>query len=466
MLHTRVTLPILFWLAVQNVPAQTGPARDTLGQFSASLRTLTRRASPAVVEIAVSGYREPDDAVSGHVSQEHSNGSGVIVDPSGYIMTNAHVVQRATRLKVRIGESTDGTRKGAIDSPPARDFVAHVLGIDKESDLALLKIDATGLPVLDFGDSDAVSQGDVVLAIGSPMLLRNSLSIGVVSAAARAISEEDSVLYIQTDASINPGDSGGALIDTAGRLIGLNTSILSRSGGNEGIGFAVPANLVKTVYKQLRDTGTVSRGSLGIMVQNLTPALASALSLHAQSGILVTDIDPMGSGAAAGLEPNDVILTLDELHVQTSRQFKEAIYRRQGGVDIKLLVQRKGETLSLTAKVSSDPSPVDPLSPPEPIEQSLISRLGLVCIPIDKTIADSIPDLRKQYGLVVVARTSEGQARFLDLKPGDIIHELNQLPVSSLDAFRDRINEFRKGDAVALQIEREGHIRYTAFEIE
>jgi len=463
----RKTVALLvFLLAVRGGFGQTAnEVQNPLAQFSASLRELTRRASPAVVEIAINGYRAPEEAGSGQVSHEQSNGSGVVVDSAGYIMTNAHVIQRATAVKIRVGPANDGTRKGTIESPPPRDFDAHVLGIDKETDLALLKIEATGLPVLDFGDSDAVSQGDVVLAIGSPMLLRNSMSLGVVSAGARAISDDDPVLYIQTDASINPGDSGGALIDTSGRLIGLTTSILSKSGGNEGIGFAIPSNLVQSVYKQLRTSGTVSRGSLGVMVQNLTPVLSHGLSINAKGGVLVTDLDSHGAGASSGLERNDVILRLDEMPVQTARQFNDAI-RRRVGEKVSLFVQRKDETFSLSAAVDNSPAPADPLSPADPIEQSLISRLGIFCVEIDKKVVEAMPDLRTQYGLVVIARSSEGQARFLDLKPGDVIHELNQLPIASLDIFRTRIDEFHKGDPVALQIERDGHFRYTAFEIQ
>jgi serine protease Do len=188
---------------------------NSLARFSASIRELTRRVSPAVVEIGVLGYGTLDDdrRDSEQLSRQRTSGSGIVVDPVGYIMTDAHMVQRSTSLKVTIGAATDGTRAGAIRSAPPRKFDAHVLGVDKDTDLARLKIDAKDLPTLDFGNSDALSQGDFVMAIGSPMLLRNSLSVGVVSAPARAIGDDDPVLYIQTDASLNAGASGGALID-------------------------------------------------------------------------------------------------------------------------------------------------------------------------------------------------------------------------------------------------------------
>jgi serine protease Do len=454
--------------------AQTVEAPKPLAQFNASIRSLTRRASPAIVEITVTGYGATDGSAasddgqrtSEQVWRQRSSGSGVLVDPAGYIMTSAHVIERATALEVIVGSATDGSRAGALEAAPVRRFSARVLGVDKDTDLALLRIDATDLPALHFGDSDAVAQGDVVLAIGSPLLLRNSLSLGVVSAPARGLTDDDPVLYIQTDASLNPGASGGGLIDINGNLIGLNTSILSKSGGNEGLGFAIPSNLVRFVYQQLRATGTVSRGSLGVVVQSVTPALARGLSLRVQHGVLVTDMEPVTSGSPSGLQRKDVILSLDDRPVQSARQFNEAIYRRPAGEKIALNVQRGAEIFSLTAKVDTWTAPFNPLAIVGTLENNLVSRLGIFCIEIDKNVAEALPDLRTQYGLVVVARSAESQATFLDVKPGDVIHELNNLPIASLDLFRKRIDEFHRGDSVALQIERHGRLRYTAFEIE
>lgn len=465
---------ITFLVLMSSSPLGFAQVPNSLAQFNASVRGLTRRVSPAVVEITVTGYGAPEEYgtpgdgqhTSEQLSRQRSSGSGIVVDRTGYIMTNAHVIERAVAVKVMVGAATDGSRTGALESAPVRRFDARVLGVDKDTDLALLRIDATDLPALDFGDSDAVTQGDLVLAIGSPMLLRNSLSMGVVSAPARAMSEDDQVLYIQTDASLNPGASGGALIDINGHLIGLSTSILSKSGGNEGIGFAIPSNLVRSVYQQLRANGTVVRGELGVTVQTVTPALAQGLSLRVQHGVLVTDIDPAGSGSSSGLQRKDVILRLDDRPIQSARQFNEAIFTRSTGEKVRLNVQRGEEIIALTGKVDGHSTPADPLSIIGTLEENLVSRLGIFCIEIDQKVADAIPGLRTQYGLVVVARSSESQSTFLDVKPGDVIHELNNLPIASLDLFRERINHFHRGDAVALQIERHGVLRYTAFEIE
>jgi len=239
------------------LPAQTARVEDPLSALSGTIRSLTNRVSPAVVELQVTGYSATEDEkglVLSQVSRQTSSGSGVILDPGGYIVTNAHVVQGAVKIRVLMARN------------PSRGKDARLIGIDRESDLALVRIDEKDLPVLELGDSDKLQQGDLVLAVGSPLGLRNSVSMGVVSATRRAISDENPILYIQTDASVNPGNSGGALVDTNGALVGLNTFIVSRSGGNEGIGFAIPSNVVRNVYEQLKRKGRVSRGSVGLFV--------------------------------------------------------------------------------------------------------------------------------------------------------------------------------------------------------
>lgn len=324
--------------------AQTAPG-NPLGQLSASIRELTRRVSPAVVEILTTGYGSADEEngrTSNQISRRQSSGSGVLVDPAGYIMTNAHVVQGAVTLKVLVGKANmlSGVATPRFEAP--RTFDARVLGVDRESDLALLKVDQQGFPFLNFGESDAVSQGDLVLALGSPMHLRNSLAMGVVSSPARPIGDDDPILYVQTDASINPGDSGGALIDTNGRLVGLNTFIFSKSGGNEGIGFAIPSDVVKNVYRQLRRSGVVSRGTLGIFVQNITAPMARGLDLVAQEGVVVADVDNDGPADIAGFKRRDIVVSLNGKAVETARQFDDAIYRRAVGWERRLPSPLKG----------------------------------------------------------------------------------------------------------------------------
>lgn len=437
-----------------------------LEQLSACIRELTRRASPAVVEIVVTGYGAADDSNSGQtsnrISRQRSSGSGVLVDPAGYIMTNAHVIEGAVTLKVLAGRPGAGTPR--FQSP--RTFDARLLGVDKESDLALLKIDGQGLPYLGFAESDNVSQGDLVLALGNPMRLRNSLAMGVVSSPARAVSDDDPILYLQTDAPINPGDSGGALIDITGRLIGLNTFIWSKSGGNEGIGFAIPSDLVRNVYHQLRRTGIASSGTLGIYVQNITPPMARGLDLPAQEGVVVADVDREGPGDIAGFKRLDIVLTLNGKTIETARQFDDAIYRRPAATKVSVGIERRGQHLLLTARVASHSPKEEHLAALVSPAKNLIPRLGIFCVEINDQMTRMIPGLRRQYGLLVAARSPEGQAPFIDLRPGDVIHEMNNLPIALFDLFRSRIEELKSGDPVALQIERDGRLQYVAFEIE
>jgi serine protease Do len=452
--------------AIAQMPGKKNP----LTQLSGSIRQLTNRVSPAVVEILVTGYAAVEDEKSQsatRISRQNSSGSGVIVDPAGYIMTNAHVVQGAVRLQVLIPDVLTPT--GKLDSMPiprTRPIDARVIGMDSESDLALIRIGESGLPSLGFGDSDRLRQGDLVFAIGSPMGLRNSISMGVVSSPARAVSDDNPILYIQTDASINPGNSGGALVDTQGLLIGLNTFIVSRSGGNEGLGFAIPSNVVRNVFEQLKIKGKVSRGSIGLFVQDVSPVMAKGLGLPLPQGVVIADVEPDSPGDIAGFKRRDIILSLNTHAVETARQFDDDIYRRQGGETITLVIQRGDARLTVSARVKEQSAPWDPLASLASPEKNLIPRLGILCIEIDKNVARLLPGLRRSYGIIVAARASQGQTQLLDLQQGDIIQAVNNMPIAVLSSFQEMIAGFKHGDAVVLQIERASRLQYVAFEME
>ena len=448
---------------------QGANARNPLTALSGSIRELTNRAAPAVVELVVNGYAAADDdsgQARNQISRQLSSGSGVIVDPAGYIMTNAHLVRGAVKIEVLVADST--SRAAARDTGPERAsrLDARILGVDRDSDLALIKIDRQNLPALSFGDSDRLRQGDLVFAIGSPLGLRNSVSMGVVSAPARAINDTNPILFVQTDASINPGNSGGALVDAEGLLIALSTFIVSKSGGNEGIGFAIPASVVRNVYRQLRAKGKVSRGSVGVSVENITPVLARGLALPFASGVVVDDVDSDSPGDRAGLKRKDIILSVNGRDMDTARQFENDINGRQGGEKISLSVQRGTRRMALNVEVSEQTAPFDPLATLASPDTNLVRRLGILCIEIDQQVVKLMPDLRRQYGLIVAAKSPEGQAQFIDLEPGDVIHAINNLPVVSLAAFQNAVKEFQPGDAVVLQIERDARFQYVAFEIE
>jgi serine protease Do len=435
---------------------------DALTEYSRSIRALTQKVSPAVVQVLVSGYGRADDGQSDTVSlitRQRSTGSGVVVDPTGYIITNAHVVRGAVRVRVLI--------PGAKDAGAVAD--AKIIGVDRGTDLALIKVDRTGLTTLRFGDSDALHQGDIVLAIGSPLGLKNSVSMGVVSAAARQINEDNPVAYIQTDASINPGNSGGALVNTEGRLMGINSFIFSQSGGSQGIGFAIPSNIVQNVYQQLKSKGHVHKGEIGVFVQDITPVMAAGLKLPRPTGAIVSDVETGSPAEKAGLRPRDIILSLDNRPVEYARDFELAFYRRLKGDNVSIKVLRDGKELAKPISIEvaeqeaeADDALADAVKP----EKNLIPRLGILCIEIDAKMAKILPDLRQADGLIVAAKSPEGQGRYIDLQPGDVIHTLNNQPVGSLETFRTVIDGLKTAEPVALLVERSGTFRYVAFEIE
>jgi len=440
---------------------------STLAEISGEVRSLARQVAPAVVQIVVSGYGSLEPS-SGHpvsvFSRERSTGSGVIVDPDGYIVTNAHVVKGAVSTSVLLAHAK--ARMTLDEDFDLQSVPARIIGVDNESDLAVVKIERKGLTALKFMNSDNLRQGDLVLAIGAPMGLRNSVSFGVVSAPARSIGEDNPLVYVQTDASINPGNSGGALVEASGLLAGINTFILSQSGGNEGLGFAIPANTVRDVYIQLRNSGHVHRGEIGISAQNITPVLAKGLSLARDHGVLVADVDPESPADRAGIKRADVLVALDGQRLFSSIQFQNRIFRRPVGEKLHLSILRgelQLETYPVVRDRKDQTSLLARLAHPE---KNLIARLGILCIEIDKEVAAMLPGLRREYGLIVAAKSPGGQSQFVDLQPGDIIDAVNTFPVPFLDTLRVALNDMKPGDPVVLQIERDGRFQYLAFELD
>jgi len=444
------------------------PSPPSLLEVSSQMRSLSQQVAPAVVQVLVSGYGLIDSE-SGHpvslLGREKSIGSGVIVDPDGYIITNAHVIKGAVTIRVVVMRASL-PEEASDDSSNLQTVDAKIVGIDQESDLALLKIDEKGLPTLPFMNSDRLRQGDLVLAIGAPMGLRNSVSFGVVSSPDRSVGNDNPMVYIQTDASINPGNSGGALVTMNGLLAGLNAFIVSQSGGNEGLGFAIPANTVRDVYRQLRKDGRVSRGEIGIYAQDITFVMAKGLALARDHGVIVSDVVPDGPADRAGLKRRDIILTLDGQKVSSAGQLENHIYRRPAGDKLALRVLRGQDELKVVPVVRERQDKASLLERLIHPEKNLIARLGVLCIEIDKEAAAMIPGLRREYGLMVAAKTAGGQSQSIDLQPGDIIDAVNNSPVALLDTLRLTLSEMKPGDPVVLQIERDGRFQYLAFELD
>lgn len=469
----RVPLAAILAMAVSSagLVAQVAPQqtkRDSFSELSGEIRSLSRGVAPAVVQISVSGYGALDQSTGHSVSlfgRQESIGSGVIVDPEGYIITNAHVVSGA--VSIRVAFVTAPSRNDMMDDAGELETAeAKIVGVDTESDLAVLKVERKGLTALRFMNSDLLRQGDLVLALGAPMGLANSMSLGVVSAPARSLGDQNPMMYVQTDASINPGNSGGALVSTTGLLAGLNTLILSQSGGNEGLGFAIPANTVKDVYLQIRQNGEVKRGEVGVIVQNITPIMAKGLSLARDHGIVVADVEQDSPADHAGLRRGDVIVSMDGHAVVSANQLENRTFRRQAGDTVQMAVLRGKGELAVTLTVRERANANSLLARLAHPEKNLVARLGVLCVQIDKDIAAMIPGLRREYGLIVAAKSPGGQAQFIDLQAGDIIDAINTLPVASIETLRSLLADMKPGDPVVLQIERSGQFQYLAFELD
>ncbi|HZM96404.1 MAG TPA: trypsin-like peptidase domain-containing protein [Vicinamibacterales bacterium] len=296
--------------------------------LSETFETTARVAGPAVVQIFATSYRVGNGLVPSTaelITTERASGSGVIVDAAGYIVTNAHVVASAQRVRVELQGPVDGQ---SILASRNRTMTGEIVGMDRETDLAVIKVDGQNLPVLAFADSDQLRAGQLVMAFGSPLGLNNSVSLGIVSAVARQLEPESPMVYVQTDASINHGSSGGPLVDLHGRIVGINTLIVSQAGGDDGLGFAAPSNIVRTVYEHIRKHGRVRRGDTGIRAQTVTPGLARGLSLPIDHGVVLADVAPRSSAARAGLQPGDLVLALDGKPMENGRQLHVGLYRR------------------------------------------------------------------------------------------------------------------------------------------
>ena len=444
-------------------PPQTAPASApvTLRDVSTSLESLAEKAGPAVVQVVTSGYGPLGGAenMGAVLAPQRSGGSGVILDPSGYIVTNAHVVEGAQRVQVLLAIPADSPAGSqSILRPRGRLRNADVVGVDLETDLAVLKVDEQNLPHLDLGDSDELRQGQLVFAFGSPLGLDNSFTMGVVSSVARQLQPEDPMIYIQTDTAINPGNSGGPLLDAEGRVMGINTLIFSQSGGNEGIGFAAPSNIARSVYEQIRATGSVRRGEIGIHAQTITPALAAGFGLPRDWGAVLADVMPGGPADIAGLRIGDVVLTMDGKVIENGRQLLVNLYQRKIGDVVRLGVLRGGEELAVDVAVlerADDPERFASLATGD---ESLVEKLGILGVELNRKLLSLLPPLRQVTGVIVAARVANGPYWNTLLQPGDVIYSVNRSPTPGLRELRRVLDTLAADDAVVVQIERRGKI--------
>jgi len=467
---------ILVFSVAMALPVETAAQRSRDGSLSGLrdlseyFKELSERVSPAVVAILATGYQplqQGDAPGTGLLTRRQVGGSGVILDPNGYIVTNLHVVDGAGRIRVRLPIPVDeGIPGQSILKTQGKIVGAQIVGVDRETDLAVLKVQESGLPYLDLGDSDEVRTGQLVFAFGSPLGLENSVTMGIVSAVARQLRTEDPMIYIQTDAPINPGNSGGPLVNAEGDIVGINTLILSQSGGSEGIGFAAPSNIVRNVVQQIKLAGYVRRGEIGVHAQTITPTLATGIGLTRDWGVVLGDVYPNSPAEQAGLRTGDIVLSVEGKAMENGRQFQVNLYGLPVGERVSVEILRGTETLTVQVPIYERSDDVNRFTFMVSPEENLVTRLGILAIDLSPQAMALLPGLRSQSGVLVASRAPDATYGRVALAPGDVITSMNGEPVTSLAQLRAAIESVRVGQSVVLHVERRGRLEFMAFEME
>ncbi len=455
---TRPSALLALCAALLGVPALALGRSADLPSFT----EVAREARPSVVNIAITQAAAPASAQApapqrgapgdpfddffrrffgdqrGGGSSQRSLGSGFVISADGYIATNAHVVDHASKVTVRLSDK--------------HEYDAKIVGVDTKTDLALLKIDAPKQPLtaLSFGDSTSIEVGEWVMAIGSPFGLEQTVTVGVVSAKGRVLGAGPYDDFIQTDAAINPGNSGGPLLDAAGRVVGVNAAISSRSGGNEGIGFAIPINLAKSVLDQLRTRGSVERGWLGVAVQNVTPDLAESFGLAEPSGALVAGVTDDGPAAKAGIERGDIIVAFAGKPIAESHQLPAMVADSAVGEKVTVSVLRKGQRRELPVAIAKQPADLgsDGGEAGE-ATASALDAWGLRVADITAEMARR-GQLPVDRGVVVVDVALDSPAAEAGIRPGDVVREVNRAPVASVADVRTALHDNQRSDLLLL----------------
>lgn len=384
-------------------------------------------------------------------------GSGVIVSADGYILTNNHVTDGADEIYVTLG----------VDR---KEYSAKKVGSDPGTDLAVLKIDAENLPVIAFADSDKAKVGDVVLAVGNPFGLTQTVTMGIISGLGRGgMGIVDYENFIQTDASVNPGNSGGALVDTAGRLVGINTAIFSKTGGNQGIGFAVPADLALQVLQSIRENGRVIRGYLGTVVQPVTKEVAEVFGMSEPTGALVADITPKSPAERAGLEAGDVITSVDGKKIASPRDLRLAIGTLKPGAKVKLEYLRNGESKTMEvelAELGAEEGRLGEAGKPEGDEQSRVSFMdGLRLTDLTDEVRSMIQAPESLKGVVILDINPEAPVYRAGLRQGFVITEINRKPVANVKQAVAAAKEVKGDTPVLLRVWSGGQSQYLAIPV-
>lgn len=443
-----------------------------LQEYDQAIDQIAERAMQSVVQIEVTGYGVPEhsdqDKDSQALQRQRDLGSGVIVDPNGYIITNNHVIAGAVHIRVILAPTTvEIVPYHTTLSHHQRVYEAKLIGAARYPDLALIKIEEKDLPFIPLPDPFQfhVRLGQTVLAIGSPEGLDHTVTKGIVSAVGRQSEADRPMIYVQTDAPINPGNSGGPLVDRGGNLVGINTFILTSGGGSEGLGFAIPEPIVRFVYDELKTHGVVTSITIGAHAQSITHPLSVGLKLPQDWGVIISNVDEGGPAEAAGLHPKDVVVAIDGIAIDSLPKYTAFLYLHPLGRPMQMQILRDGKEISASITPVEAPRPVEELSDLINPRTDLIASLGIFVIDLKGDLADAM-GTRSKSGAIVAGMLSEEPATLADLRVGDVICSINGNSVNDTAGLRQSLGNFKPGDAVVLDVERQGIIQYVAFEME
>jgi serine protease Do len=458
--------------------------------FAQGFSDIVKKTTPAVVNIAVTGGGEggrrrgglppgpfgkppgeepggedaptpppmPHGPPAPHGRPEQSAGSGVVFDSNGFIVTNNHVVEGATQITVTLNDR--------------REFSAKIIGTDPKTDLAVIKIEAKNLPSLKWAEYEKLQVGDLVLAVGSPFGLSSTVTLGIISALGRGnVGIADYEDFIQTDAAINPGNSGGALVNMNGDLIGINTAIFSRTGGSEGVGFAIPSSIALDIVDSLQRTGKVVRGWMGVAIQEITPALAKSFKLpEDRKGVLISDVNENGPSHAAGVKRGDVVVAFNGKEILSVSQLRNLVARTIVGKEAQVKVLRDGKEQLIAVTVAERPSDEllakkDPAPPKEQGEtvkppDNVLASLRVQAL--DNAVMSQLNISAKTTGVVIASVEPGGQAEAAGLQRGDVIQEVNREPVKTMDDYQKAVSKIKKEDLAVLLVNRQGNSLFVA----
>jgi serine protease Do len=447
--------------------AEAAPA--TAAALSKGFEAVAKQVEPAVVNInteqiihnAASRLHDPfrdffgDDSPFGGFLRDmprdlkqKSLGSGFVVEANGYILTNNHVIENANKIKVKLADG--------------RILDAKVVGADPQTDLAVLKVAASGLPVLKIADSDQTEVGEWVLAFGSPFGLTQTMTAGIISAKGRVIGAGPYDNFLQTDAAINPGNSGGPLVDLEGRVVGINTMIASESGGFQGVGFAIPSAMASSIYGQIVKNGKVSRGWLGVQIQSLTPELARSFNLTPDKGVLIAQVEPDSPAGRSGLQSGDVIVKYNGKEVHNAQDLSLAVAETPAGFSAKMDVLRNGKPMTLEVKVGQRAEKVAESSgSPEEAEHG---KLGISVERITPEIERAM-NLPSGRGALVSDVKQGSPADDAGVQAGDVIREINHVQVNTVGDLMGVVRSLKGGSTVLLKVQRQDQAMFLAFDL-